>query len=247
MINNMRVSAVVLGAGSGTRMGKVLKPFIKLSGVTLFEMVLEAFCSSKYIDDIVVVSNFEDRFREKAKPFVEKYPKINFIYTKGGKTRKDSSFEGVKAAGRKTDIVAVHDCARPFITAEQIDSLVEECAKSGAACACTAVTDTIKYCNNDVGMVYTPERKYLLAMQTPQVLMRKVYIASMAVAKKSDEEFTDESSMAERAGFKVSYVECGAKNIKLTTEYDITLAKAITFLEKQEKLKAEKETAKNQL
>ena len=241
MINNMRVSAVVLGAGSGTRMGKVLKPFIKLSGVTLFEMVLKAFCSSEYIDDIVVVSNFEEKFKEKVKPFQEKYPKINFIYTKGGKTRKDSSFEGVKAAGRKADIVAIHDCARPFITTEQINTLIEECAKNGSACACTAVTDTIKYCNADVGMVYTPERKYLLALQTPQVFLRKVYISSFAVANKSNEEFTDESSMAERAGFKVNYVECGPKNINLTTEYDITLAKAIAFLEKQEKLKATEE------
>ena len=229
----MRVSAIILGAGSGTRMGKVLKPFIKLGGITLFEMVLESFCSSKYVDEIVVVSNFEDKFREKAQPFAEKHPKIKFIYTKGGKTRADSSFEGVKATGRKTDIVAVHDCARPFITAEQINSLIEECFVSGAACACTAVTDTIKYCNKDVDMVYTPERKYLLSIQTPQVFLKKVYIASYGVSVKDEVEFTDESSMVERAGFKVSYIECGPQNMKLTTEYDVTMAKAIVSLRKQ--------------
>ena len=233
MIKNMRVSAIILGAGSGTRMGKVLKPFIKLGGITLFEMVLEAFCSSKYIDEIVVVSNFEDKFREKAQPIADKYPDIKFIYTKGGKTRADSSFVGVKATGRKTDIVAVHDCARPFITSAQIDSLVEECSNTGAACACTAVTDTIKYNNKDVGMVYTPERKYLLAVQTPQVFLKKVYIASYGVSVKDEVEFTDESSMVERAGFKVSYVDCGCENMKLTTEYDVTMAKAIVSLKKQ--------------
>jgi 2-C-methyl-D-erythritol 4-phosphate cytidylyltransferase len=236
MIKNMYVSAVVLCAGSGTRMGRVLKPFIKLGGITLFEMVLESFCSSKYIDEIVVVTNFEDKFREKALPFSEKYPKIKFTYTKGGKTRADSSFEGVKASCRKTDIVAVHDCARPFITAAQIDSLVEECSRTGASCACTATTDTIKYCNKDVGMVYTPERKYLLSIQTPQVFMKKVYIASYGVSKKDDVEFTDESSMVERAGFKVSYIDCGPQNMKLTTEYDVTMAKAIVSLRKQGKI-----------
>lgn len=236
MIKNMHVSAVILGAGSGTRMGKVLKPFIKLGGITLFEMVLDAFCSSKYIDEIVVVSNFEDKFREKSKPFSDKFPKINFVYTKGGKTRADSSFEGVKSTSRRTDIVAVHDCARPFITASQIDSIVEECSLSGAACACTATIDTIKYYNKDASMVYTPERKYLLSIQTPQIFMKKVYIASYGVSKKDDVEFTDESSMVERAGFKVNYIDCGPQNIKLTTEYDVTMAKAIVALKKQGKI-----------
>ncbi len=232
MVKNMRVSAVILGAGNGTRMGKVLKPFIKLDGVTLFEMVLDAFCSSKYIDEIVVVSNFEEKFREKAKRFSNEYPNINFIYTKGGKTRGDSSFEGVSKTGKKTEIVAIHDCARPFITAEQIDTLIEECASTGASCACTAVCDTIKYYNKEVGMVYTPERKHLLAVQTPQVFLKKVYIASYAVAKKYEDEFTDESSMVERAGFKVSYIDCGQQNIKLTTEHDVTVAKIMQKIKK---------------
>ncbi len=236
MIKNMHVSAVILCAGSGTRMGKVLKPFIKLGGVTLFEMVLDAFCSSKYIDEIVVVSNFEDKFREKANPYSEKYPKINFIYTKGGKSRADSSFEGVKATSRGTDIVAVHDCARPFITASKIDTIIEDCSVTGASCACTATIDTIKYYNKDANMVYTPERKYLLSVQTPQVFLKKVYIASYGVSKKDNVEFTDESSMVERAGFKVSYIDCGPENIKLTTEYDVTMAKAIVSLKKQGKV-----------
>lgn len=236
MIKNMYVTAVVLGAGSGTRMGKVLKPFIKLGSVTLLEMVLESFCGSKYIDEIVIVTNFEEKFREKALPFAEKHPKIKFTYTKGGKSRADSSFEGVKATSRKTDIVAVHDCARPFITSEQIDKLVEECSVTGASCACTSTTDTIKYCNKDVNMVYTPERKYLLSIQTPQVFLKKVYIASFGVTKKAEVEFTDESSMVERAGFKVSYIDCGPQNIKLTTEYDVIIAKAIVALKKQGKI-----------
>ncbi len=236
MIKKMYVSAVILGAGSGTRMGKVLKPFIKLGGVTLFEMVLDAFCSSKYVDEIVVVSNFEDKFREKVTPFAEKHPDIKFIYTKGGKSRADSSFEGVKATSRRTDIVSVHDCARPFITAEQIDKIIEECAVTGAACACTSTTDTIKYCNKEADMVYTPERKYLLSIQTPQTFLKKVYIASYGVSKKDSVEFTDESSMVERAGFKVSYIDCGPQNMKLTTEYDVTMAKAIVSLKKQGKL-----------
>ncbi len=232
----MYVSAVVLCAGSGTRMGKVLKPFIKLGGVTLFEMVLDSFCSSTYIDEIVVVSNFEDRFKEKAKPFSEKYPKIKFTYTKGGKSRAESSFEGVKATSRKTDIVAIHDCARPFITSDKIDELVTEASATGASCACTATIDTIKYCNKEASMVYTPERKYLLSIQTPQMFLKKMYLASYGVTKKDNVEFTDESSMVERAGFKVSYIDCGPQNIKLTTDYDVTMAKAIVSLKKQGKV-----------
>ena len=236
MIKNMYVSAVILGAGSGTRMGKVLKPFIKLGGVTLLEMVLESFCGSKYVDEIVIVSNFEEKFREKAEPFAKMHPDIKFIYTKGGKSRADSSFEGVTATSRKADIVSVHDCARPFITTSQIDTLIEECSATGAACACTATTDTIKYCNKDAGMIYTPERKYLLSVQTPQIFLKKVYIASFGVSKKDNVEFTDETSMVERAGFKVSYIDCGPQNMKLTTEYDVTMAKAIVSLRKQGKI-----------
>ena len=110
-----------------------------------------------------------------------------------------------------------------------------EASVTGAACACTPTIDTIKYCNKEVNMVYTPERKYLLSIQTPQVFLKKMYLASYGVTKKDNVEFTDESSMVERAGFKVSYIDCGPQNIKLTTDYDVTMAKAIVALKKQGK------------
>lgn len=223
------VGAVIVAAGSGTRMGNVSKPLIKLGDKTVFEHVLSAFSACSSVDEIVIVC------RDKA-PF-EKLVKSEkpVRFAEGGKTRFHSVSNGVDAL-KYADIVCIHDCARPFITPEEIEKLIGEAVKTGAATACTRVKDTVKYADPGEKCFYTPKRENLIAVQTPQVFKRDIYIASRAVAIRDSLYATDETSIAEHAGFAVSYAETSELNIKLTDINDVKIAKAICFLKEKGEL-----------
>lgn len=217
------VSAVIVAAGSGTRMGTISKPMINIGGMTLIERVVKTFSECASINEIIVVQKEPGQFDNavfSAKP-------VRFVL--GGKTRADSVRNGVNAA-KKADYVCIHDCARPFITVEETERLIAAAFDSGAASACSKVKDTIKYRSEEEKCFYTPKRDNLLAVQTPQVFKKSIWIVSDALARKSGTEFTDDTSAAEHAGFKVSYEECSTENIKLTDANDIKIAKAIYFL-----------------
>ena len=207
-------------------MGGVSKPLIKLGSKTLLERVVETFSKCSCIDELVIVTKDKDTFA----PIVKTDKPLTFA--DGGKTRTESVTNGVMAA-KRADIVCIHDCARPFITVEDIEKLVEEAKKTGASCACTKVTDTIKYISEEEKCFYTPKRDNLKAVQTPQVFKKDIFIVSRAKAEKDGYTSTDDTSVAEHAGFVVSYVECSPLNIKLTTPEDVKIAKAINFLEEK--------------
>ena len=162
------------------------------------------------------------------------YKKKNISFAPGGKTRTESVMNGVLYAGN-TDIVCIHDCARPFITAENIDDVVNAVYETGASCACKAVTDTIKYTDEKGTVQYTPKRDRLIAVQTPQVFRKDIYLVAAAMGKKNKLTATDDTTLAEAAGFKVKYVNIGDNNDKLTTAEDIKRAKARIFLDERTK------------
>ena len=225
-----RVSAIIVAAGTGQRMGGVEKPLIKLGKGTVFSMVLDAFEKSETVTDIVVVCRDSTRLA----PIAEKHKKKKIIFAPGGKTRTESVLNGVLMVG-DTDIVCIHDCARPFITAENIDDVVNAVYETGASCACKAMTDTVKYTDENGSVQYTPKRDRLIAVQTPQVFRRDIYLVASAMGKKNKISATDDTTLAESAGFKVKYVNIGDNNDKLTTAEDIKRAKARIFLEEREK------------
>lgn len=225
-----RVTAVIVAAGTGQRMGGVEKPLIKLGKNTVFSLVLDAFEKSETVSDIVIVCRDSTRMI----PIAENYKSKPIKFTLGGKTRTESVLNGVLAAGN-TDIVCIHDCARPFITAENIDEVVNAVYETGASCACKAVTDTIKYTDEKGEAQYTPNRDRLIAVQTPQVFRRDIYLVASATGKKNKVTATDDTTLAEMAGFKVKYVNIGDNNDKLTTAEDIKRAKAMLFLQEREK------------
>lgn len=224
------VSAIIVAAGSGTRMGGISKPELTLNGKALLCYVTEAFLQSS-VDEIIIVCG-TNRPRLEALAPINPCKPIRFC--NGGSTRTLSVFAGVNAADKRADYCCVHDCARPFLTKEIIEAVTEEAKKTGAATACTPVTDTIKYVDEEHSLLYTPERKHLLALQTPQVFRKDNYYAAYALASKSGSGFTDETAMLERAGFRVSYVPCPASNRKITTKEDLVLARALVMLRDKE-------------
>lgn len=224
--NNLFVSGIIVAAGSGTRMGTVAKPFIKLGKQTVFEYVIKAFSDSD-VNEIIIVCTDKTPFL----PLIPSDIKKPVSFAEGGKTRALSVYNGVSKSNNGNGLVCIHDCARPFVTPEIINNVINAAAKNGAATASHPITDTIKYVNTDAKTCYTPERKYLVSVQTPQVFYKNIYTVSFALAQKQKKSATDETSMAENAGYKVTYVQTPKSNIKLTTPEDIKTAKAILFLQ----------------
>lgn len=220
-MNNKKRYAVVPSAGCGSRMGGVSKPNIKLLGKTLFEYVLEAFEQSM-VDEIVAVcsEDNENSLFELAKGF--KKP-VHFV--RGGESRAESVYNGISACV-DADIICVHDCARPFITKEIINETIEAAEKFGAACVCAPLIDTVKYKDPDSGVVSTPNRANLFAVQTPQTFKKEIYLSAMEKAEDIS-RFTDETSLIEFGGNRVEYITHGETNMKLTALDDVPMAEIL--------------------
>lgn len=218
-----RSSAVIAAAGSGSRMGGVSKPDIEILGKTLFEYVLSAFDDS-CVDEITVVCSADNEasLRESAKGC-----KKPVVFTRGGATRAESVANGINSTGRQTQIICVHDCARPFVTSEMINATVEAASEHGAACVCTPVTDTVKQKDPITGFVSTPERATLFAVQTPQAFKKSLYIRAAEAVGSGIAQFTDETSLLEEIGVEVQYIKTDKTNMKLTTVEDVPVAELL--------------------
>lgn len=217
-----KACAVIAAAGSGNRMGGISKPNIKILGKTLFEYVLEAFdCSC--VSEIVVVCSEDNEASLRALAGNIAKP---ITFTRGGATRAESVANGISCASKECEIICTHDCARPFVTAKMIDETVKEAIFHGAACVCSAVTDTVKHKDPLTGFVSTPERANLFAVQTPQCFKKSLYLhARNALCDIST--FTDETSVLEEIGVAVSYIKFDGVNMKLTSPDDIPIAELL--------------------
>ena len=214
----MKISAVIVAAGSGTRMkaGKN-KVFLELFGKTILEHTVSAFENLDMIDEIIVVTNETDE----AKKILSKYKKIKEIVPGGG-VRGESVQSGLKKASG--DFVAIHDGARALIAREDIENVLNAALEYGAAALGVKCKDTLKIAD-DAGFISgTLDREFLYNIQTPQVF-RLSEITEMY--EKCDEIFTDDCQLAEKNGIKVKIVDGSYDNIKITTPDDLDLAERI--------------------
>jgi 2-C-methyl-D-erythritol 4-phosphate cytidylyltransferase len=142
----------------------------------------------------------------------------------GGATRADSVKRGLQAIRSATaEIVAVHDGVRPFVTVEEIENTVEAARRDGAAILVAPATDTIKLVENGM-IVKTLDRSGLRQALTPQCFRYDLLRQAYEHADVRDASVTDESVLVERLGHPVTIVEGSARNIKITTPYDLLVA-----------------------
>ncbi len=222
-MNNQKFTAVIAAAGSGTRMGGVSKPNIKLLGKTLFEYVLQAINDS-IIQNIVVVCSEDNKDSLIELSKISNKP-IKFVL--GGKMRAESILNGVLATEGDDCIICAHDCARPFITGEMINQTCLLAAEKGAACVCSPVIDTLKYKDPQNGTVFTPDRNNMFAVQTPQCFQKELYLKAKDFAGEAFSLFTDETSIIENYGASVEYIRWQDTNIKLTAVDDVPIAEIL--------------------
>ncbi len=214
------VSAVVVCAGSSTRMGGIDKIFSSINGVPVIILTLAACCKSKYINEIVIVSK-QDNF-ERIRKLSEKYGigKPYFL-TSGGPERAVSVRNGVLAA--KCEYVAIMDGARPLVRPENIDSVCQAAFEYGAAALGVPMTDTVKRVDKKGCIIETVDRSKLMRIQTPQVFNRLEYLELSEKALLTDLRFTDDCSVYEYFGRPVNTV-CGREdNLKITVKEDLEI------------------------
>lgn len=216
------VTAIIVAAGASRRMG-----FDKLSyrlpdGRTVLETSCALFAAHPAVDELVLVAGGN---RPQCEAIAAACPKPCTV-VQGGATRADSVRSGLAAA--KGQLVAIHDAARPFASAEIITAALQAAAESGAAAPAVPVKDTIKIADQDGKVVATPDRAMLYAVQTPQCFDRALYLQALeAVSGEKASLVTDDCSLFELAGLPVTLTAGDYANLKITTKEDLQKEKTM--------------------
>lgn len=211
MLQGKTVAAVVVAAGSSTRMG-FDKLAYKFAGKTVLEHSLQALAGHPAVDELVVVVGKDARI---AQAFAKTCAKpVRLV--QGGATRDASVRSGLDAV--TADYVAIHDAARPFVSAAVITAALEAALAHGAAAPAVAVKDTVKMARDGL-ITATPPRETLFAVQTPQCFDTQLYRRALAAA--GSEGVTDDCSVLERAGLPVWLTPGDYANLKITTREDL--------------------------
>lgn len=221
----MKVSAIIVAAGTGSRMGSdTKKQFLLLSNKPILAHTLTNFEQNEIIDEIVLVCGDGDI------PFCRKLVQAYQI-TKaakivvGGQDRQASVRLGLEQV--ESDFVLVHDGVRPFLTGGLIERLVERLQLQDAVVPAVPVKDTIKVVGENGEIVSTPPRKSLWAIQTPQAFRLSVIKKAHELAEQHNFQGTDDASLVENLGRSVYIIEGDYENIKITTPEDLSIAEAL--------------------
>lgn len=219
----MSVWCVLLAAGRGSRSGlNENKVFFRWQGRSVLSRCLDSLEASGVYDGVVLVLSETDM--EKYQSLVQaegEHPLVKKIVM-GGATRRESGYNGLNALPKDTQIVSVHDAARPFVTEAIIRATVDDARKHKSGVISTPIVDTIKQINPETGHVSTPERACLRAVQTPQSFDYSMLMAAHKRAGEMNLEVTDDAMLFEQeyGSVHLSEAEGAEKNIKLTNPSD---------------------------
>ena len=212
---NFKVNAIIPAGGTSSRFGKSNKLLEKIGEKEVIKYTVEAFEKSN-IDEIIICANVA--IIDDLKKILNDCKKVRII--EGGASRQESVFNGIKAC--ECDYVLIHDAARPMITTDLINTAIDEVVFKNALTVATKTIDTIKEVV-DGKIVKTIDRSKLYNTQTPQAF--KYDLIREAHEKLSGQNFTDDAGMLEALGQTVYILNGSYKNIKITTQNDIDIAK----------------------
>ena len=221
----MKISAIIPGAGSGTRFGSDKnKIFASLRQKPVFLRTLEAFAQRKDICQLIFVVSQADR-PEFESQYADQFDKLGVQLVTGGATRTQSVRNALQVVSQNADLVAVHDAARPCIAQNWLDRVFEQAQKHEAALLAYPIFGTVKRVENSLITDTLDRSEYhnLYEAQTPQVFTREL-IKRAYDAKK---EATDCAALVEMLGKKVAIALGDLRNIKITTQADLKFAEEI--------------------
>ena len=218
-----RCGAVIVAAGTASRMGGIDKVMAPLKGEPMIVHTVRAFQNCDVIREIVIVTR-EDLLVP-VMDLCYRFDKVQAVIV-GGASRQESVERGLDMMSVGTKLVAVQDGARPLTTWQVIDRTVRAANSYGAAAPAVPVKDTIKVVTGGI-VKETPDRSTLQAVQTPQVFDLDLLKGALAKARMEDAAVTDDCSAVERLGMSVKIVEGDERNIKVTTPVDLKIAELL--------------------
>jgi 2-C-methyl-D-erythritol 4-phosphate cytidylyltransferase/2-C-methyl-D-erythritol 2,4-cyclodiphosphate synthase len=223
----MYVTAIIAAAGAGRRLGAgTPKQLLELGGRTILEHSVEAFASHPRVQEVIVAMPAE--LARTPPAWLRGRPRVRVV--SGGERRQDSVANAFDAIDEQTDLVLVHDAARPFVTHALISRSIDAAAEHGAAIVAQPARDTVKRVTADAGSVRILEtlpRESIFLAQTPQAFRRAVLREAVTLGR-TGVEATDEAALAEQAGHIVHIVEGTVENVKITTAAELEAARRRT-------------------
>jgi len=217
----MKQYAVIVAGGSGSRMkSEIPKQYLPINGLPVLMHTIKAFYNYNNALNIIVVLPPNDLklWEELCDTYQFKLP---IQVTSGGTTRFQSVRNGLDKVG-PDGVVAIHDGVRPIVNKEIIAASFEIAALHGSAIAAVRLKESIRVTDKD--QTKTADRSKYRIIQTPQTF--QVRIIKEAYQIQEDPQFTDDASVLEKSGHKISLFEGSYKNIKITTPEDLIIAEA---------------------
>ena len=222
----MNVTAIIAAGGSSSRMNGTNKLLEEVGGKALLVWTTEAFLKVGQVDQVIIVA---------AKDNIEKYmqvlqdaghlDKVNII--EGGKSRRESVYNGLIETDKDARVVLIHDAARPMVTKKIIVDCIEASDRYGACCAAVPLTDTLKEAGEKGFVKRTISREKLYRIQTPQAFDYKDILRLHKKAAFRSLDVTDDAQIAEYFGYHVYLVDSEESNIKITNPIDLVIADAL--------------------
>lgn len=221
------ITVIIAAAGRGSRMKMAEnKVFVPLLGKPILLYSLERFARREDVGEIIVISAPHE-VGEMASLVLGFAGKTRVKVVAGGSERQYSVANALKAVTKDSELILVHDGARPLVTDAIIDDVIRSAREHGASIAAVAVKDTIKRVDANGIVVDTPPRKTLYAVQTPQGFDRDVLQRAYQQADEDGFLGTDDASLVERLGVSVAIAQGDYQNIKITTPEDLIIGEAL--------------------
>ena len=227
-------AALLVCAGNAARMGGIHKILHPLGCSGVLQTGLRRFCSCESIAELIVVCREQDIPEYRVVLDAEQFP-LPVKLTVGGSTRQESVRNGFAAISEQCEYIAIHDGARPLILPADIERVIDDARRTGAASLGVPVKDTVKVVGNGV-ILDTPDRSSLYLTQTPQVFRRSIYAEAMALAAAQGKDYTDDCQLVEALGRQVTMTTGSYSNIKLTTPEDFAIAEALLREQQKEEI-----------
>ena len=228
----MKASAIIVAAGSGVRLGKTEpKAFVMIGGRSMLSYSIAVVAQVEAIGEIVIA--VPDGFERAARTEVAGANlKLPVKIAPGGAERQDSVRIALALTSAESELVAVHDAARPLASPDLFAACFEAAQRAGGAITAIPVADTLKRVA-DGAITATVARAGLWQAQTPQAFRRDVLIAAHERAVRERIAATDDADLVERLGIRVEVVEGSTANIKITTASDLAVVEALVASRKR--------------
>ena len=210
----MKINAIIPAGGTSSRFGTKNKLIEKINGKEVIRYTVEVFEQAN-VDEIIICAH--PSIMEELKQIFKDFKKVQIV--QGGNCRQQSVFNGLRTS--ECDYVLIHDAARPMVSVELVNRVIDYVQEERALTVATKTIDTIKEVENG-RIVRTINRAKLYNTQTPQAF--EYNLIMNAHQKLVGQEFTDDAGMLEELGESVYILDGSYKNIKITTQNDIEVA-----------------------